>query len=83
MPSANDIIATTGTTTPIAALSLVVRPEETFSAAELIVGLWEMLFEAGEGDAVEVNRVGLSVGCGMDVELIIGTRSVAIISTGN
>lgn len=86
MPSANDIIATTGTTTPIAALSLVVRPGETFSAAELIVGLWELLFEAelivglwellfeaGDGDVVVIT---VSVGNGLDVALAACINSV-------
>lgn len=83
MPSANDIIATTGTTTPTAAFSLGVRSEEVFSAVELIVGLRELLFESGEGDVVEVSRVAPSVGGGTDVTLITCTRSDAMISTGS
>ena len=53
MPSTRDIIATTDTTMPVAALSLVVNLDEMFSVAELVVGLEEVIFEAEDTNAVE------------------------------
>ena len=55
MPSTRDIIATTGITMPVAALSLVVNLDEMFSVAELAVGLEEVIFEAEDTNVVEGN----------------------------
>lgn len=42
------MIATAGTTTPVAALSFVVNSEEVIPVAEPIVGLEELSSEVGE-----------------------------------
>lgn len=57
MPIDKDTIATTGITTPVIILSFAVKLEEVNSAAELIVGLEEMLIGFGDGDVVEVSEV--------------------------
>lgn len=61
MPSTRDIIATTGITTPVAALSFVVKPDEIFPAAELVVGLEEVIFEAEDTNVAVGNESAGSV----------------------
>ena len=51
------MIVITGTTTPVAAFSLVVRPGEMFSAAEVILGLEILRFGPGYDDVAEVDGI--------------------------
>ena len=78
-----DMIATTGTTTPVVALSFVVKPEEIFAAAELIVGLEELLFEAGVGVVVGADGIVVFVGVGPDVALAYVTLETFTSSVAN
>ena len=78
MLSTRDIIATMGTTMPVAALSLVVNPDEIFPPAELVVGLEETRFEGGNTNVVELNGFPVAVDSGVDVMLIVRVGPVAI-----
>ena len=55
MPSTMGIIATTGITAPVTTLSFVVKPDEMFPAAELVVELEEAMSEAEDTNVVEGN----------------------------
>ena len=72
MPSTRDMIVTTGITTPVAALSFVVKPSEVFPAAGLIVGL-EVIFEAEDTNVLEGNGSVEIVDSGKDETLATGT----------
>ena len=61
MPIVKDMIATTGTTTPVIALSFAVKLDEVISGAELIVGVDEMLVGVSDGDDVDVSEVAVAV----------------------
>ena len=54
-PSTMGITAIMGITAPVAALSFVVKSDEMFPAAELVVGLEEAMFEAEDTNVVEGN----------------------------
>ena len=56
------MITTTGITTPVITLSFAVKFDELISAAELTVGLEEMLIGVGDGDVVEVSGVAVVTG---------------------
>ena len=71
------MIATTGITIPVAALSFVVKAGEVFSGAELLVGLKDVIFEAEDTNVVEGNGSAESVD-DKDVALTICTSAVAI-----
>ena len=63
---------------PVAALSLVVNPDEMFPPAELVVELEETRFEGGCTNVVELNGSPMVVDSGADVVLRTAVRSVAI-----
>ena len=78
MPSTRDIIATAGIATPVATLSFVVKPDEMLPAAELVVGLEEVIIGAEDTYVVEGNGSGVVDDNVVDVTLTTCTRSVAI-----
>lgn len=69
LPSRRAKITTTGTTTPVAALSFVVKPDEMFPPAELVVELEEVIFEAEDTNVAERNGSVVVVENGVDVPL--------------
>ena len=73
------MIATTDTTTPVATLSLVVKPDEISFAAELVVKLEEMLLGAGDTDVEEMPEVADSRVNGVAVAFLTCTSPVSLV----
>ncbi len=73
------MIATTDTTTPVATLPLVVKPDEMSFAAELVAELEEMLFGAGDTDVEEMPRVADSKVNGVAVAFLTCISPVSLV----